>query len=128
MNKGIELANYFLGEASTLAGTPGTDIIRNDYAEKVFPHGFTSDTTVLTPKEIIDTIVFMTSVEPRLLRGYVNQVEDNIETLKELKQMNRVADLQIRLFMANFALENTDFLSKYQGTTEVTTENKETEE
>ena len=55
-------------------------------------------------------------------------MEDNIETLKELKQMNRVADLQIRLFMANFALENTDFLSKYQGTTEVTTENKETEE
>lgn len=120
--KSYDLSNWFLGEEYAVAQPaaptqlPGTGIIRNDYVEKVFPHGFTSDTTMLTPKEIGDTIVFMTTVEPRLIKAYLNQLEDAIATVIELKQTHRLADLKIRQFIASVALSKNDFLGQF-GTT-----------
>lgn len=116
MRKEHAISNWYLGEASALAGTPGTEVIRNDYGEKVFPHGFTSDTTTLSPKEITDAIIYMSTVEPRLLNAYLNQLEDNISTITDLKQAHRLADLKIRQFMASFALTNADKLGQF-GTT-----------
>ena len=119
--KSYDLSNWFLGEEyavaqpSAPAPLPGTGIIRNDYVEKVFPHGFTSDTTMLSPKEIGDAIVYMTIVEPRLLKAYLNQLEDAIATVVELKQTHRLADLKIRQFMASVALAKNDFLAQHIG-------------
>lgn len=105
MNKLYDLANYLLGESTALVGTPGTDIVRNDFGEKVLPHGFTADTTLLSDKEIEDAIIVMSQSSIRLLKSYKNQIEDTIETVKKLGQKNRLNDLKIRLYMAEEALK-----------------------
>lgn len=118
MKREYNLANTFLGEgdveiATPFSAIPGTGTIRNDYGEKVFPQGFTTDTTMLTQKEIFDTIVYLTTVDPRLLKGCLNQMEDAVVTLSGLGQKNRIADLKIRIFMVSFALNKNDYLGQF---------------
>jgi hypothetical protein len=111
-------ANELLGESDVAAfgpaaSIPGTGAIRNDFGQKVFPEGFTSDCTELTPKEISDTIVYLTTVDPRLISLCLKQVSDAVITCQQMGQMIRVADLKIRQFMLSMALYQNDYLSKY---------------
>lgn len=103
----------YVVESSATVSSPGGDLIRNDYVEKVFQKGFTSDTTTLSPKEIADQVIHMTTVEPRLLDLYIKQAEDNAEYFEKVGQKNRVADLKIRLAMAKLALASADYLGKF---------------
>lgn len=105
MNKKVyDIANYFLGESVPAVSVPGGDVIRNDYGEKVLPHGFTSDTTLLSDKEIEDAIIVMAQSSIRLLKSYRNQLEDTLATVEKLGQKNRVKDIKIRLYMVDEAL------------------------
>lgn len=114
------MVNFLLGESDVAAfgpaaSIPGTGAIRNDFGQKVFPEGFTSDCTELTPKEIADTIVYLTTVDPRLINLCLKQITDAISTCKQMGQEIRVADLKIRQFMLSVALHKNDYLGKYTG-------------
>lgn len=104
-NKVYDIANYFLGESVPAVSTPGAEVIRNDFGEKVLPHGFTADTTLLSDKEIEDAIIVMAQSSVRLLKSYKNQLEDTLETVETLGQKNRAKDIKIRLYMADEALK-----------------------
>jgi hypothetical protein len=118
MNNGYIFASDLLGESDVAAfgpaaSIPGTGAIRNDFGQRVFPEGFTSDCTELSPKEISDTIVYLTTVDPRMINLCLKQISDAIITCKQMGQMLRVADLKIRQFMLSFALHKNDYLGKY---------------
>jgi len=119
MLKSQTIANYLLEDGAIIqtpgsVSIPGTSTLRNDYGEKIFPHGFVSDTTLLTPKEIQDVIVFMSETgNPRLISNYIKQTEDNLATVEKLGQKNRVQDLKIRLGITYAALALCDRLGKY---------------
>lgn len=113
-----EMANSLLGESDVVAfgaaaSIPGTGAIRNDFGQKVFPEGFTSDCTELSQKEILDTIVYLTTVSPRLISLCLKQISDAIATATQMGQMLRVADLKIRQFMLSFALHKNDYLGQF---------------
>lgn len=117
-------ASDLLGESDVAAfgpaaAIPGTGAIRNDFGQKVFPEGFTSDTTELSPKEILDTIVYLTTVDPRLINLCLKQISDAVVTCKQMGQDVRVADLKIRQFMLSVALHKNDYLGKYTNQTEL---------
>lgn len=119
MNERLHMmASSLLGESDvSMVGPstsiPGTGAIRNDFGQKVFPEGFTADCTTLSPKEIMDTIVYLTTVEPRLLNLCIRQIGDTINTCAQMGQMMRVADLKIRQFMLSFALHKNDYLGQF---------------
>lgn len=106
----LRIANIFLGEEYEVtpspgnAGIPNVGMLRNDF-NSIFPHGFTTDATTLTEKEltaIIDTVAECNDL--RHLLGYQKQAEDNIETLKKLGQKNRIDDLTVRNFIVEKAI------------------------
>jgi len=106
----LKSANYFLGEdfqnspTANAPQVPNSDVIRNDYTS-IFPHGFTTDATTLSEKEIqavIDTVAECNDL--RHLLAYKKQNEDNIATLKTLGQNNRINDLTVRDFIVERAI------------------------
>lgn len=116
--KNLYYASELLGESDVAAfgpaaAIPGTGAIRNDFGSKVFPEGFTSDCTELSPKEIADTIVYLTTVDPRLINLCLKQISDAIVTCKQMGQDIRVADLKIRQFVLSMALYKNDYLGQY---------------
>lgn len=119
MTKTHNLANYLLedgavNQAGVSTEIQGTQELRNDYGPKIFPHGFTTDTTLLSPKEIQDVIVFMSETgNPDLIAKFIKQTEDNVATLEKLGQKNRIQDSKIRLGIAYAALSLCDRLGKY---------------
>lgn len=119
MLKSQSIANYLLEDGSpnqsnVTTSIPGTTPLRNDYGEKIFPHGFTTDTTLLSPKEIQDVIVFMSETgNPDHVAKYIKQTEDNLATVEKQGQKNRVEDLKIRLAIAYAALSMCDRLGRY---------------
>jgi len=119
MLKNHSIANYLLEDGSinqsnVTTSIPATSTLRNDYGEKIFPHGTSSDLTLATPKEIQDLIVFMSETgNPRLISNYIKQTEDNLATVEKLGQKNRVQDLKIRLGITYAALALCDRLGKY---------------
>lgn len=98
----------------TVTPNPGTDIIRNDLGQILLPHGFTSDCTLLTPQEISDTAIHMARYEAEKISKYINQISDDIATVEKLGQMNRVADLKIRLAIAKMALQMSDIRGEFR--------------
>lgn len=109
MDKYLQIANYFLGEEYQVtpgAGAntvPNTGILRNDF-NSIFPHGFTTDATMLSEKELEGVIEVVASNDFRHLNGYKKQCEDNIATLKTMGQKNRIDDLEVRLFIVDKAI------------------------
>lgn len=84
---------------------PGTDVIRNDFGQQLLPLGFASDCTLLSPQEISDAATHMSRYSSELIVKYIHQIEDDVGTCEKLDQKNRVADLKIRLAIANLALK-----------------------
>lgn len=95
----------YVKESTANMGNPGTDLLQNDFGKKLFPLGFTSDTTTLSPKEILDVVKIVALADPILIQTYINQAQDAIGTVTSLGQTNRAADLQIRIAIAKNALE-----------------------
>lgn len=95
----------YVKESTANMGNPGTDLLQNDFGKKLFPLGFTSDTTTLSPKEILDVVKIIALADPILIQTYINQAQDTLGTVTSLGQTNRAADLQIRIAIAKNALE-----------------------
>jgi hypothetical protein len=81
--------------------------------EKIFPHGFTSDTTTLSIKEINDTTLIVRLAPPEDIVKFINAVEDAIKVAQKDGRDNAVKDLSIRLFIAKVALLHADALGKF---------------
>jgi len=94
----------FVNESTAQYGNPGTDIIQNDYAKRLFPHSFTTDTTTLSPKEVLDVVQIVALADPLYIKTYINQAEDALATFEKLGQTNRVNDLRIRIGICKNAL------------------------
>lgn len=111
--KGLK-SKLHLGESTALVGTPGTDIIRNDFGSLVFPHGFPADATLTTPQEREAAVLFIQLVSPDRISSYINQASDAMATAEKLGQTNRVEDLKIRIDLAKLGLGLSDKLGKFQ--------------
>lgn len=109
MEQYLNIANYLLGEEYEVtpgAGSntiPGVGLLRNDF-NKIWPVGFTADTTTISEKEAEDVVNVLATNTLALLQGYKNQCEDNIETVRKLGQKNRLDDLLIRLHLVEKAI------------------------
>lgn len=104
----------YVKEAVVLVPNPGTDIIQNDYARRIFPHGFTTDCTTLSPKEVLDVVKIAALADPIVLKTFINQAQDAMTTFEKLGQMNRVDDLKIRISICQNALEISDVRNQVQ--------------
>lgn len=114
------IAEYLLNETTSPAHFTGVDLpsttqlLRDDYHSKVWPHGITTDFTLLTQKEIQDLIVYLGETgNPDELAKYIKQNEDNLAALEKSGQLNRVQDLKIRLAISYAGLALTDRLGRY---------------
>ena len=94
----------FVTESTAQMGNPGTDIRQNDYAKRLFPHSFTTDTTTLSPKEVLDVVHIVAMADPLYIKTFINQAEDAMNTFEKLGQTNRVNDLKIRIGICKNAL------------------------
>jgi hypothetical protein len=95
----------YVKESTANMGNPGTDLLQNDFGKRIFPFGFTSDTTTLSPKEILDVVKIVALADPTHIKIYLDQAQDNLGTATSLGQTNRAADLQIRIAIAKNALD-----------------------
>lgn len=94
----------FVTESTAQMGNPGTDILQNDYAKRLFPQAFTTDTTTLSPKEVLDVVHIVSLADPLYIKTFINQAEDAMNTFEKLGQTNRVNDLKIRIGICKNAL------------------------
>lgn len=81
--------------------------------EKIFPHGFTPDATSLTQKEIFDAVLVVKSANPDDIAKFINSASDALVLARKDNVLNKIADLEIRLFIANMALGLADVMGKY---------------
>ena len=126
MTKTHNIANYLLNEGAddTTTRAPGvggvtlpstTQQLRDDYGAKIWPHGITTDFTLLSPKELQDLIVYLGETgNPDLIAKYIKQTEDNLSVIEKEGQRNRAQDLRIRLSIAYAGLAISDRLGRYQ--------------
>jgi predicted Zn-dependent peptidase len=94
----------YVKESTAAMGNPGTDLLQNDFGKKIFPQAFTTDTTTLTPKEVLDVVKIVALAEPSYIKTFINQAEDSLATAEKLGQMNRADDIKIRIAIAKNAL------------------------
>ncbi len=94
----------YVKESTAQMGNPGTDIIQNDYARRLFPQSFTTDATTLSPKEVLDVVQIVALADPEYIKTYIHQAQDSLATFERLGQMNRVNDLRIRIGICQNAL------------------------
>lgn len=110
--KGLK-AKLHLSESTALVGTPGTDVIRNDWGSVVFPHGWAVDATLTTPAEREAAVNFIRLVSPDRISQYINQASDALATAEKLGQANRVEDLKIRIELAKLGLQQSDVRGQF---------------
>lgn len=82
-------------------------------SSKLFPNGFTADTTTLTQKEIFDTVLVVKEGNVDEIAQFVDSITDAIAAAKKDGLKNKEADLSIRLFIARTALGFADVWGKY---------------
>ena len=95
----------YVKESTAVMGNPGTDLLQNDLGRKLFPLGFTTDTTTLSPKEVLDVVHIVSLANPTYIKTYIDQAQDTLGTVTSLGQTNRAADLLIRIAIAKNALD-----------------------
>lgn len=120
MTKNHNLANYLLNETTSPTHFTGvtlpstTQVLRDDYGPKIWPHGVTTDFTTLSPKELQDLIVYLGETgNPDFIAKYIKQTEDNLSVIEKEGQKNRAQDLRIRLSIAYAGLAISDRLGRY---------------
>jgi hypothetical protein len=81
--------------------------------EKIFPHGFTSDTNTLSLKEINDASLVVRLAPPEDIAKFINAAEDAIKAATKDGRDNLARDLTIRKAIAQVALIYADVLGKF---------------
>jgi hypothetical protein len=99
-------------------GVTGYNITRSAplYAvlsSKLFPNGFTADTTKLSQKEVLDAVLVVKEGNVDEIAQFIDSIQDAIVACRKNEQMNKAADLEIRLFIARTALGFADVWGKY---------------
>jgi len=102
-----------ISEGTHSGDVPGTDVIRADYMQYVFPQGFYSDLTLAPKNDIMGVVLYVTLQNPEKIVNCIHQMEDALATVSQLGQKNRAADLEIRLSICKLALSMNDHLGKY---------------
>jgi hypothetical protein len=108
-----KLKEKIVTESTALVGTPQTDIIRNNYGNQLYPANFYTDITLAPPADIWAATLYMSKCDPSKVAAYIKELEDNMATFKQMGQLNRVGDSEIRLGLARLALSMCDHLGKY---------------
>ena len=108
-----KLKEKVITESTALVGTPQTDLIRNNYGNQLYPANFYTDITLAPPADIWAATLYMSHCDPAKIAAYIKELEDNTATFKQMGQLNRVGDSEIRIGVAKLALSMADFLGKF---------------
>jgi hypothetical protein len=108
-----KLKEKVITESTALVGTPQTDLIRNNYGNQLYPANFYTDITLAPPADIWAATLYMSKCDPSKVAAYIKELEDNMATFKQMGQLNRVGDSEIRLGLARLSLSMSDHLGKY---------------